>query len=89
MKRKLKLIDDIMNNDIGEKAIYAVVFANSNINECFVLQYNAESREYRYINTDTAELLTVDQMVSKIKAFGTPSENGHIRTILMKKEIIY
>lgn len=88
MKRKLKLINDIMNNDIGEKVVYAVVFVNSNINECFELQYKLDSGDYRYINTDTGELFTVNQIVSKIKAFDT-SENGHIRTILMQKEIIY
>lgn len=89
IERKLKLIYAIINNDISEKVVYAVRFINSNINECFELQYNINTGEYRYINTDTEELLTIDQIVSKIKTFDTQENDGHIGVILMQKEIIY
>lgn len=88
-EKKLKLIYAIINNDISEKVVYSIRFVNSNINECFELQYNINTGEYRYINISTGELFTVDQIVSKIKTFDTQESDGHIGVILMQKEIIY
>lgn len=89
MKKKLKLINAIMNTDIsGKGVVYAVTFVNSNINECFELQYNINTREYNYINTATKESFTADQIVSKIKTFDTQENDSNIEVVLMQKNYL-